>query len=160
RSEIAARSRRRLSEWFAWIGAGIGLDIATSTLSSMADENTPDSLHAKAVAIAVAAREQVLAAARLEIEQLRRSLDAIEPDVADVVGQLCESVQADPPAPTDNAGLVLDQLALAVTALAQPTGGAQLLSTIADVFGEYFSRALVGAAEPEGFTVWHSRGFE
>lgn len=127
----------------------------------MADENSPDSLHAKAVAIAVAAREQVLAAARLEIEQLRRSLDSIEPDVADVVEQLCESVQADtPPVQTAGTGLVLDQLALAVSALAQPTGGSQLLSTIADVFGEYFSRALVGAADAEGFTVWHSRGFE
>lgn len=121
---------------------------------AMADDNSPNSLHARAIAIAVAAREQVLAAARLEIEQMRRSIDAIEPDVADVVEQLCESVQ------TDTAGLVLDQLALAVRALAQPTGGAQLLSTIADVFGEYFSRALVGAAEGDGFTVWHSRGFE
>ena len=120
----------------------------------MADRNVPDSLHDRAIAIAVAAREQVLAAARLEIERLRRSIDAIEPDVADVVAQLCESAQA------DTAGVVLDQLALAVSALAQPTAGAQLLSTIADVFGEYFSRALVGAAEADGFTVWHSRGFE
>src|SRR5581483_10008310 len=95
---------------------------------SMADDHLTNTLHARAIAIAVAAREQVLAAARVEIERLRSAIDSIEPDVADAV--------------------------------AQPTAGAQLLTTVADVFGEFFSRVLVGAADADGFTVWHSRGFD
>jgi len=120
----------------------------------MADDHLTNTLHARAIAIAVAAREQVLAAARVEIERLRSAIDSIEPDVADAVAQVCEAAQA------DTTALVLDQLALAVSALAQPTAGAQLLTTVADVFGEFFSRVLVGAADADGFTVWHSRGFD
>ncbi len=120
----------------------------------MNDDQPTDTLHARAIAIAVAAREQVLAAARLEIERLRRSIDTIEPDVAEAVEQLCESARS------DNTFAVLEQIAVAVAALAQPTAGAQLLATIADVYGEFFSRVLVGAAEGDAFTVWHSRGFD
>ena len=119
----------------------------------MSDTTTMNMLQSRAIAIAVAAREQVLAAARLEIERHRSSIDTIEPDVADSVAELCEAVRA------DSAYAVLDRVALAVRALAQPTAGAQLLTAIADVYGEFFSRVLVGAAEADGFTVWHSRGF-
>ena len=48
----------------------------------MTDTTTMNILQSRAIAIAVAAREQVLAAARLEIERLRTSIDTIEPDVA------------------------------------------------------------------------------
>ena len=120
----------------------------------MTDTTTMNILQSRAIAIAVAAREQVLAAARLEIERLRTSIDTIEPDVAESVAELCDAVRA------DTAYAVLDRVALAVRALAQPTAGAQLLTAIADVYGEFFSRVLVGAAEADGFTVWHSRGFD
>src|SRR5579884_876111 len=145
-----AEPRKRLSGCAQW-----HLVCPDSTaLFAMSDTTTPmHTLQTRAIAIAVAAREQVLAAARLEIERLRRSIDTIEPDVADSVAQLCEAARS------DTVYSVLDRVAVAVHALAQPTAGAQLLTTIADVYAEFFSCVLVGAAEPEGFTVWHSRGF-
>lgn len=117
----------------------------------MADTTT---IHAQATAIAGAAREQVLAAAHLEIERLRTALDAVEADVDDLAAELCETVQNGIVDPT------LDRIAHAVRALGQATAGAQLLSTLADVFADHFACVVVGAAAADSLTVWHARGFD
>jgi len=93
--------------------------------------------------------------ARREIETVRaamnRRLDAL-------AALLAETDTEDDAA--EAVCLTLDQLATALAALRTPKAANELMSAVADVFNGYFMRVVVGAAEGDGFTVWHSRGFD
>ena len=89
---------------------------------------------------------------RREIESLRATVNAR-------LDALAAAIDDSPTDPTDAICATLDQLAASLVALRTPTGGSELLGVAAEVFSAYFARVIVGAAEGDDFTVWHSRGF-